>query len=199
MSRASGGHYIREKAMTRLHYGLLIGSVAALLAGGCAPATSVGAHIDPNVTFFHYRTFAWGPADPLPDNDSKLARDAIFRDHVQGAVERGLAARGLQLTSSASPDLVIHYHVDISKRLDPNRVDRLHGYCVTDNCRPKTVHYDAGTLILDVIDPRTNRLIWRGWARNSVDDLGRSPTRMAMMIDRDVTDLLRWLPKRPIR
>jgi hypothetical protein len=185
--------------MKRLHCGLLIGLVAALLAGGCAPATSVGAHIDPNVTFSHYRTFAWGPAEPLPSNDPRLARDAFFRDHIQGAVERGLAARGLGLTSSATPDLLIHYHIDVDKRLDPNRVDRLHGDCVTDNCRPKSVHYDAGTLVLDVIDPRTNKLLWRGWARNSVDDMLRSRNQMATMIDRDVSDMLRWLPKRPVR
>jgi hypothetical protein len=185
--------------MKRLHYGLLIGSMAALLAGGCAPATSVGAHIDPNVTFSHYRTFAWGPVDPLPSNDPKLARSAFLRDHIQGAVERGLAARGLALTSSPTPDLLIHYHLNVRTRIDPNRVDRLHGYCVTDNCRPKSVHYDSGTLVLDVIDLRTNKLLWRGWARNSVEDMLRSPGQMAMMIDQDVTDMLRWLPRRPVR
>jgi len=144
-------------------------------------------------------TFAWGPADPLPSNDSKRDRDAFFRDHVQGAVERGLATRGLVLTSAATPDLLIHYHANVSRRIDPNRVDRLHGYCVTDNCRPKSIHYDAGTLVLDVIDPRTNKLVWRGWARSSVDDMLRSPAQMATMIDQDVTDMLRWLPKRPVR
>jgi len=54
-------------------------------------------------------------------------------------------------------------------------------------------------LVLDVIDPRTNKLVWRGWARSSVDDMLRSPAQMARMIDQDVTDMLRWLPKRPVR
>jgi len=170
-----------------------------LLAAACAPATSVGAHIDPSVKFSRYRTFAWGPADALPSGKAKLERDAFFRDHVQGAVERGLATRGLELTSSATPDLLIHYHANLNERINPNRVDRLRGYCVTDDCRPKSVHYDAGTLVLDFIDPRTNRLVWRSWARNSADHMRRSRTETATMIERDVTDMLRWLPKRPVR
>ena len=44
--------------------------------------------------------------------------DPFFKDHVQGAVERGLAARGVELTSS-NPDLLIHYHANISDDIDP--------------------------------------------------------------------------------
>jgi hypothetical protein len=130
----------------------------------------------------------------LPTGDPRLDRDPFFKDHVQGAVERGLGARGLELASSGTPDLLIHYHANISERVDVNRADQPHGYCGAGDCPPETVRYEAGTLVLDFIDARTNKLVWRGWARNSVEDMLRNRDRMAKTIDRAVAEMLRQLP-----
>ena len=32
--------------------------------------------------------------------------------------------------------------------------------------------YEAGTLLLDFVDTRTNRVVWRGWAEGSVESEG---------------------------
>lgn len=112
-------------------------------------------------------------------------------------MERGLAARELELTSSETPDLLIHYHANISERISVNRVDRDHGYGRAADCPPETVHYEAGTLVLDFIDPRTNKLIWRGWAQNSVADMLQDRETMAKTIERAIAGMLRQLP--PVR
>ncbi len=171
-------------------------SVAILIASGCA-TMSVSSHVDRSLNFAQYRTFDWGPADALPTGDPRLDRDSFFKDHVQGAVERGLSTRGLALASSGTPDLLIHYHAHISERLDVNRADRAYGYCSTADCPPETIRYEAGTLVLDVMDARTNKLVWRGWAQNSVGDMLRNRDRMAATIEQAVSEMLRQLP--PIR
>jgi hypothetical protein len=56
------------------------------------------------------------------------------------------------------------------------------------------VRYEAGTLVLDVIDARTNTLIWRGWAQNSVEDMLDDRDRMAKTIDQAVARMLLRLP-----
>ena len=68
------------------------GTVAILIAGGCAARMSAGSHVDRSLDFTQYQTFDWGPGDALPTGDPRLDRDPDFNDHVQGAVERGLAA-----------------------------------------------------------------------------------------------------------
>jgi hypothetical protein len=114
---------------------------------------------------------------------------------VQGAVERGLAARGLELTSSDTPDLLIHYHANISERIDVDRADRVYGYCDAADCPPNTIRYEAGTLVLDLIDARTDKLVWRAWAQNGVEDMLRNRAKMAKTIDQAVAEMLRQLPR----
>lgn len=162
---------------------------------GCAVTMSVSSHVDRTVSFEQYRTFDWGPADALPTGDPRLDRDPFFKDHVQGAVERQLAARGLKLVASGTPDLLIHYHANISQRIDVNSVDRRYGYCRSSDCPPETTQYEAGTLVLDIIDSRTNLVVWRGWAQNSVEDVLGNQDRMAETIDRAVTRMLQRLPR----
>ena len=71
--------------------------------------------------------------------------------------------------TSGTPDLLIHYHASINQRIDVNRLDREYGYCYDDDCRAGVIEYEAGTLVLDIVDTRTNRVIWRGWAQDSVE------------------------------
>jgi hypothetical protein len=170
------------------------GAVAILITSGCATTMSVSSHVDRSIAFAQYRTFDWGPADALPTGDPRLDGDPFFKDHVQGAVERALVARGLALASSDTPDLLIHYHANISQRIDVNRADQVYGYCQGSGCPPEIVSYEAGTLVLDFIDPGTNKLVWRGWAQNSVKDMLRDRDKMAQTIDRAVAEMLRQLP-----
>ena len=73
-------------------------------------------------------------------------------------------------------------------------MDREHGYCYDEECRTWVVDYEAGTLVLDLVDTRTNRVIWRGWAQDSVEDMLNDRDRMAKKIDQAVTQMLALLP-----
>jgi len=44
------------------------------------------------------------------------------------------------------------------------------------------------------VDARTNRVIWRGWAQDSVEDTLDNPDRMAKQIDEAVTRMMLMLP-----
>lgn len=166
---------------------------AALAAAACATAISVSSHVERGLDFSRYRSFAWGPADALPTGDPRLDQNPFFKDQVQGAVEKHLAQRGIPMTVGDA-DLLIHYHANITRRLDLNQVDRGYGYCAGGDCASMQVDYEAGTLVLDFIDARTNRLIWRSWAQNSVEDLLHDPDRMAKVIQEAVTRMLQRLP-----
>ncbi len=171
---------------------LTVSGLAALTLAGCA-TMNVSSHVQQGIDFTTYRTFDWGPADALPTGDPRLDRDPFFQDHVQGAVEKGLAGKGFARTGNGAPDLLIHYHANIANRVDVNRLDREHGYCYDADCTVRVFDVEAGTLVLDVIDARTKKLVWRGWAQHSVQDLLDDQDRMAAKINEAVGRMLERL------
>jgi hypothetical protein len=48
--------------------------------------------------------------------------------------------------------------------------------------------------VLDIIDAKTNRLIWRGWAQSRVQELLDDPDRMAQTVREAVERMFERLP-----
>jgi hypothetical protein len=164
------------------------------LLTGCAPMR-VSSHVDRERDFTRYRTFDWGPADALPAGDPRLERSAFFQDHIQGAIERGLAAKGYRhADSGAVPDVRVHFHAVIDRRLDVDAVDYQSGYCSRNDCQAGVSEHEQGTLVVDMIDVRTNRLVWRGWAQDSVEGVLENQDRLARKIEDAVRSMFVRLP-----
>ena len=177
-----------------LRPGRLVSLVISALALTSCATMSVSSHVERGLDFGRYHTFDWGPADALPTGDPRLDKDPFFQDHVQGAVERHLAARGFaRAPADGTPDLRIHYHAHISQRIDVDRADSSYGFL--GDGQPGVTEYEAGTLVLDLVDVRTNRVIWRGWAQRSVKDMLDDRDTMAREIEEAVRRMLERLPR----
>jgi hypothetical protein len=171
-----------------------LAAIAAIALSGCA-TMNVSSHVERGLDVSQYHTFDWGPADALPLGDARLDKDPFFLDHVQGAVEKQMAARGLRWATTGEPDLRIHFHANISDRMDIDRLDRSRGYCTGDGCTPAVERYEAGTLVIDLIDARTNRLLWRAWAQDAVKGMLENKDTMARQIDEAVTRMFEQFPR----
>jgi hypothetical protein len=170
-------------------------AAAGLLVVGCA-TMGVSSFVDRGVNFAQYRTYGWGPADALPTGDPRLDSNPFFKDHVEGAVDKTLASRGFTRPASGTPDLLIHYHASVTQRLDVNTADRRHGYCY-DDCQPRITEYEEGTLVLDFVDPRTNKVVWRGWAKDTIEGVLEDQSLMERRIDEAVRRMMEQFPGRP--
>jgi hypothetical protein len=179
--------------MQRLRYWAATVAMTSIPVG-CAPTINVSSHVERGLDLSRYRTFDWGPPDALPTGDARLDENPFFKDRLEGAVERELARRGIEFPSAASPDLLIHYHASIVERIDVNKADRTYGYCTAGDCPPDTVTYEVGSIVLDIIDAKTNRLIWRGWAQSRVQELLDDPDRMAQTVREAVERMFERLP-----
>ena len=169
--------------------------VAAGLLSGCA-TMSVSSHTERGFAWSQHRTFEWGPADALPSSDPRFAKDPYFQDRVAGAIEKQMAAQGFERAApQAKADLLIHYHANIAERIDVNEIDRGYGYCMAPDCRPRVARYEAGTLVVDIIDARTNRLIWRGWARDSVEDVIGNRDQVRHTVDEGIARMFSTFPQ----
>jgi hypothetical protein len=181
--------------MTRRLLGVASITVAAMAVAACA-TMGVGSHVKRGLDFSQYRTFDWGPADALPTGDPRLDQDPFFQDHVEGAIEKQMAARGFARSAPlATPDVRIHYHASIDQRMALDELDRRYRDCYSADCAPSVTRYEAGTLVVDIVDARTSTLIWRGWAQNSVEGVLGNRDRLARTIDDGVTRMFLRLPR----
>ena len=173
--------------------------VSTIAATACASATmNVSSHVERGLDFAQYRSYDWGPADALPTGDPRLDKDPFFHDHMQGAVEKQLASKGFERVTTGSPDLLIHYHTSIDERIDVGQVDREAGSCAEPYCGG-LAYYEMGTLVIDIVDARTNRLVWRGWAQDAMNDVLTNRDLMTLRINESVSRMFERLPRQASR
>ena len=164
----------------------------AVAAMGCA-TMNVSSHIERGVNFAEFMTYDWGPPDNLPVGDPRLDNNPFFNDYLQGAIEKKLAAKGFERVVSGTPDLLVHYHASVNQRMDVYEADNRHGYCYGD-CQPQINNYDQGTLIIDIVDTKSSKVVWRGWAQDTMDGVIDDQPRLEKQVNEGVTKMMKLLP-----
>ena len=168
-------------------------AVAALAVSACATRT-VSSHVEFAADFANYRTYDWAAADSLPTGDARLDNNEFFRDYFIGAVDKELAARRIRLITS-DPDLLIHTHTNVTRRFEIDRIAREDPACVGRSCIATTVDYEMGTLMIDVLDARTRKLIWRAWARDNMSGVIDDQQRLRRAVTDAVAEMMKRFPK----
>jgi hypothetical protein len=111
--------------------------------------------------FSNYQTFSWLESDTAPlliETVDQMIRDSISKQ---------LESKGIQNVGSGG-DLLATYHPGRKDRIFPSRYGYTYwparwgygGYYQG----VENYEYDDGALLIDLIDRRTNQLIWRGSA-----------------------------------
>ena len=176
--------------LTRLA-GLTVLASAAIVATGCA-SMAVSSYAERGADIRRYQTYNWGPPDTFSTGDPRLDNNRFFEERVRAQVEKRLADKGLEKTAEA-PDLLVHYHASVTQEIDVRDVDEEYAHCETGGCGPYV--YDAGTLLVDLVDRRSNTLVWRGWAEGSVDGVVDNQEWLEERIDEAVARIIERLPR----
>jgi hypothetical protein len=152
-----------------------------------------GSFVDRAADFSRYRTYNWAPPLRHASGDMRLEKNAVFQDYLHGELQKQFAARGLQGPTTRKPDLLIRHRAAVMPRMKIDGVEGGYGYCSSD-CSAHVIDYEAATLVIDVVDSRTKKVIWRGWARDDLSDLLRSHERMARHLHQAVTQIMAKFP-----
>lgn len=186
---------VRERmhSRNRSHAPLLIVFGALVLTlSGCSQIR-VTSDFDPQANFARLQTYAWLP-DLNPTNDPRLDTK-LLDSHVRAVVERELAAKGYRKVDGGTPSFHVAYHVYVHRETLPAR-NPVVGYSYSWWAARGAVNppqYDEGSLLLDIVDPQTNALMWRGWASGTVQ-WKASPKERAARVDKGIADLLAKFP-----
>ncbi|WP_161889329.1 DUF4136 domain-containing protein [Pontibacter russatus] len=152
-----------------------------LALSGCArlPLADVQYTYDHGINFRKFRTFSWYKAEvPTPVAGGAGPQfTTLIDDRVKRAVASELVKQGLTLVFDEEPDLLVAYDIAVDTAQlvaqDYNLAPG-YGYAYWYGYRYRYSYtgvpnyrsiekYDIGTLVVDLIDPDTNQLIWRGW------------------------------------
>lgn len=209
MPRVSPTEAIMSTLKQAVRHTALTGALLATVA--CASAMRVRSYAETGADFNNYRTFKIGSVEATSTGDPRLDDNPFFHNRVKAGVDAMLAARGYERTTGR-PDLLVHYHASIHQQIELNDTQQERIDCAAaaaaaiangtstgsdprpPNCLPYV--FDAGTLMIDVVDGRTNKLLWRGWAEGSMDGIATSQARMEQQIDKSVKEILEKLPRR---
>ena len=175
---------------------LLLLAAGALTLAGCS---STPTHVDKGPV--RARTFAF--VSPGPQAASR-ARERLQPVHqmIQEAITKNLEARGIA-RSAGSADITVAYLVVVGNNATTSLIDDYFGYggdgaalldkASTAYSKSKNPNYFmAGTLLIDIVDSRTNKLLKRNFTYR---ELLRDPSDAvrAARIQEAVDEVLRDL------
>jgi hypothetical protein len=156
-------------------HGLTFSSLcAACLLAACSSPVTVTTDYDHAASFGHYKTYTLAP--PKAGQTLAPISEAALRDTLRTQ----LAARGIVETSSGKADLHIVRHAFLKEKISVQQYTDWgymghagwpyrYGYYGMWATAPVTYtdvnQYSEGTLILDFVDARTKKLVFRGMGK----------------------------------
>jgi len=149
---------------------LLAAAVFALLAAGCNPIY-VNYDYDKDADFTQYQSYSWMELPESTPQDAAQAQKSspLVVKKLRGYIDAQLAAKRLSKVEQGGDYLVIYY-------LDPKQMlfvqqTAYSGMDIWANSRmggsTTQKEITEGTMIVDLIDSKTNQLVWRGMAENA--------------------------------
>jgi hypothetical protein len=161
--------------------------------GACA-AMAVGSDFSVLTDFKPFRTYSWAPRDALPTGDPRLDNNPFFDARVRTAVDSLMAVKGYRVTHpDSAPGLTLHYHVSLRQRVDYVQADTDRGYTYPSS---ETIarSYEEGTLVIDIAEARTKRILWRGWAQRDITGVIDDRKQLERRTYEAVHEILRLFP-----
>jgi hypothetical protein len=162
---------------------LALVAAAALLAA-CS-TVQIDSEYDRGTDFTRLKTFRWVDTPPVNIGDPRID-DQVLQARVQMAVNRELEAKGLRRIDGPDADVLVNYAANVVEKMTGESVNDKYGYGPGDGWTqgarqgwswglgaydapgvPAT-YYEEGSIIIDLIDPATKRLMWRGSASTVV-------------------------------
>lgn len=196
---------------------LAVTSILFLFLAGCS-SIRVDTDYDKQTSFTQLKTYDWIER-PSEQTENPSINSPLVEKRIRNAIDNELSLRGFQKQSGSAPDFLVAIHVVTDEKIDITTIDHHYGYASLGYRRfgygwyghRHYGHYSSygygpyggttqivneylkGTLIIDIVDPKENELIWRGWASRALDDDPR-PEMVQMYVAAAVQKILKKFP-----
>jgi hypothetical protein len=154
----------------------------AVGAGVAWAAEHVYTEMDPSFNPASYKTYYWAKTDPMPSND-------ILNNRILADVDAGMLSRGWTKAPEGQAGLAVVVNVSTKPQQKLETFYTGWGGWYWGGWGPaETVvrTYLKGTLVVDLFDAKTKKLVWRGTASETVSD---DPAKNAERIDKAIREM----------
>ncbi|RYC68959.1 MULTISPECIES: DUF4136 domain-containing protein [Spirosoma] len=162
----------------------LKGIISSLFVVGtlasCAPAITVKYDYDPKVNVRQFTTYRIEAdrqrnADPIVGSNLNQRR-------IADALDQSLKARGYKPVTQGEADLVVRFFTDARDRqqIQSNNTMSPWGWGWGGWGMPNQVYsrqYEENRVVINVIDARTNDIVWQGWATGQLNNRNKERDR----------------------
>ena len=136
----------------------------AVLGAALSWAQKITVEFDQAVDFTKYKTFAI--RDGQLNSRNPALNSELVKKKIEFEIVRALTSRGLEMTTGRS-DLNVRYHFGSVRKAE---IERYPAGWRGFGTRVVRVPYTEGTLVIDLRDPSTRSLVWRGIASEEKSD-----------------------------
>ena len=170
----------------------------ALGLSGCAATPNTVYNAAPGVDFSQYSTF--GFYSPLATDQQGY--ESMLSNFLKVATAQELDRRGLQY--SANPDLLVNFYVNSQEKIRTRTVPTTRAYYAYRTpfgydpflaypaYETHIDQYTMGTLNIDVVDAKTQKLVWEGMVSGRVTN--RAIANLEQSIDEAVAVIMEGFP-----
>lgn len=167
----------------KLRFNLLT-ALAFLFCAVTAFAVDVVTDYDHQANFERYHTYSWAKVEtPNP----------LWDDRVKEAVDRALQEKGWQKVPEGGDVSLVAVGLTHDKPTLQTFYDAMPGWGWTGfaNATTTVEHYREGTLVLDMFDSQSKKLIWRG---SATDLLSNKPEKNEKKLEGAVHKMFEHFP-----
>ncbi len=160
------------------------------LFAGISAAQQVKTDYDRSANFTQYKTYSW---------EHVKTKDPLFVDRIKSAVDSALAARGwTQVETGGDVSIVV-----VQMTIDQQTLNtfyngfgggwgwRRFGGGGFGEATTTTETYKVGTVVVDLFDAKTKKLLWRG---ASSDTLSNNSDKNIKNLDKGVEKMFKQFP-----
>ncbi len=172
--------------------------ILAIIFSGCS-SISVVTDYDKDIDFGNFKTYNFKV--PKEKNEKYPAMiNPINQRRIENAVKEEMDVRGYTL--SDKPDIWITYYVKVQNKVDyqtthygpsyygPYYYGWYYGYS-PGWTTVDAIHYKEGTLVIDLVDAKANKLAWYGIGTGTLNE---NPDKMEEKIDYAVSRIFNKYP-----
>ncbi len=177
----------------------------------CSTPVKYSSDYQTSYNFDQVKSFAWYTKD-----DSSHKGNDLIKSRIKSTVEQQLKEKGFVMTSEADADFYVNYGITTEKVLDIQQYNTYSGYATGFRYYPwgtglyprgvygyqrydgtpetRVTQHTEGTLVLDMIEAKSDKIIWRGSATGHLKNQELPAKERDALVDEVITGVLSEFP-----
>jgi hypothetical protein len=178
--------------------------VAVVCLSSCATKPYVATDYEASYNFAALKSFSVKSAKQ--DTKENILISPFTLSHIHALVNSELGKRYQSVSETVTPDFYVTYNVVMEDKLEPSAYDEMYGYGFWGRgyrypsplfYRPAfdggVRVYNQGSLIIDMVDAKTQQPIWRGVSEKRLNK-SLSPQKQREILTSAVLEVLSQFP-----